>query len=224
MDLTDFNCNYLNKVLENISKELKSVLLLGDFNVDLLNYNEHKQTNEFLDSLASNSFIPLILQPTTITSHSNTLIDNIFSNAFDPDIISGNLTATIDHLSQFSIIPNMFGNISGNKSNIYERDWSKFDQENFILDNFSVDWEDLLKTDELNADNSTRMYLDKINMLLDTYAPLKRTNKYKMKFKSKPWITLGLQKSISVKNKLLKNFINKKDPVQKRNFILTKKI
>ena len=32
-------------------------------------------------------------------------------------------------------------------------------------------------------------------MLLDTYAPPKRTNKYKLKFKSKPWITLGLQKS-----------------------------
>ena len=39
-----------------------------------------------------------------------------------------------------------------------------------------------------------------------------------MKFKSKPWITLGLQKSISVKNKLLKNFINKKDPVLKEEF------
>ena len=89
----------------------------------------------------------------------------------------------------------MFGNVSGNKSNIYERDWSKFDQEIFILDYFSVDWEDLLKTDELNDDNSTRMYLGKINMLLDTYAPLKRVNKYKMKFKSKPWTTLGLQKS-----------------------------
>ena len=112
----------------------------------------------------------------------------------------------------------MFGNISGNKSNIYERDWSKLDQENFILDYFSVDWEDLLKTDELNADNSTRMYLDKINMLLDTYAPLKRVNKYKMRFKSKPWITLGLQKLISVKNKLLKNFINKKDPILKEEF------
>ena len=61
----------------------------------------------------------------------------------------------------------MFGNIPGNKSNIYERDWSKFDQENFILDYFSVDWEDLLKIDEINADNSTKIYLDKINMLLD---------------------------------------------------------
>ena len=78
----------LNKLLENISKEKKSIFLLGDFNVNLLNYNEHNQINEFLDSLASNSFIPLVLQPTRITSHSNTL----FSNVIDPDIISGNLT------------------------------------------------------------------------------------------------------------------------------------
>ena len=123
MGLTDFNCNYLNKLLKNISKEQKPISLLGDFNVNLLNYNEHNSTNQFLDSLASNSFISLILQPTRITSHSNTLIDNIISNIIDPDIISGNLTATIsDHLPQLAIIPNMFGNILGNKSNIYERD------------------------------------------------------------------------------------------------------
>ena len=36
-----------------------------------------------------------------------------------------------------------------------------------------------------------------------------------MKFTSKPWITLGLQKSMSVKNKLLTNFIKKKDPTIK---------
>ena len=48
--------------------------------------------------------------------------------------------------------------------------------------------------------------------------PLKKINKYKLKFKSKPWITLGLQKSISVKNKLLANFINKKDPILKEEF------
>ena len=219
MDLTDFNCNYLHKLLENISKKQKSVFLLGDFNVYLLNYNEHNQTNEFLDSLASNSFIPLILQPSRVTSHSNTLIDNIFSNFIDPDKIYGNLTATIsDRLPQFSIIPNIFGNISGKKSNIYEQDWSNFDGENFILDYFSVDWEDLLKTDERNTDNSTTMYLDKINILLDTYASLKRTNKYNMKSKSKPWITLGLQKSISVKNKLVKNFLNKRDPILTEEF------
>ena len=59
------------------------------------------------------------------------------------------------------------------------------------------------------------MHLDKINKLLDTYTALKIINKYKLKFKSKPWITLGLQKSISVKNKVPTNFINKKDTILK---------
>ena len=112
MDLTNFNCNYLNKLLENISKEQKSFFLLGVFNVNFLNYHEHNQTNEFLGSLASNSFVLLILQPTRITSHSDTLIDDIYSSVIDPDIISSNLTATIlDYLPQFAIISNMFGNI-----------------------------------------------------------------------------------------------------------------
>ena len=38
------------------------------------------------------------------------------------------------------------------------------------------------------------------------------------KLKSKPWITPGLQKSMFVKNKLLTNFINKKDPILKEEF------
>ena len=58
----------------------------------------------------------------------------------------------------------------------------KFDRENVILDCFSVDWKDLSKINDLNADNSTKMFLDKINMLLDTSAHLKRVNKYQLKF------------------------------------------
>ena len=63
MDLNYSNTNYLNNLLDKVSKEQKSVFLLGDFNVNLLNYNDHNPTNEFLDSLASNSFVPYILQP-----------------------------------------------------------------------------------------------------------------------------------------------------------------
>ena len=80
----------------------------------------------------------------------------------------------------------MFGNNSGKKSNIYERGWCKFDRENFVLDYFSVNWEDLFKIDELNAYNSTKMFSDKTNLFLGTYAPLKIINRYKSKCKSKP--------------------------------------
>ena len=77
----------------------------------------------------------------------------------------------------------MSDSTASNKSNIYERDLNKFDKENFILDYFSIDWEDLLKIDELNVDNSTQMYLKQSNILLDTYAP-EKINKYKLRLKS----------------------------------------
>lgn len=48
-------------------------------------------------------------------------------------------------------------------------------------------------------------------MLLDTYAPHKRIDKYMLQPKSKPQITLGLQKIFSY-NKLLIKFIIKKNP------------
>lgn len=84
MVVTDFNINYLNNHFDKISKEQKSVFLLGDFNVKLLNFDNHKHTNEFLDSLVSSSFIPYIFQPTWVTSHSRTLIDNILSIIIPP--------------------------------------------------------------------------------------------------------------------------------------------
>ena len=117
-------------------KYLENKNLIGDFNVNLLNYNNHNPTNEFLDSLASNSFVPYILQPTRLTSHSKTLIDNIFSNIISPEAISGNLTLTVsDHLPQFMIVPNV-SMAKCNKANIFERDWSNFDKKTLFLITF----------------------------------------------------------------------------------------
>ena len=61
MALEEFNNNYLNTLLDKISKENKSIFLLGDFNVDLLKYDKHAPTNEFLNSLSSHMFLPHIV-------------------------------------------------------------------------------------------------------------------------------------------------------------------
>ena len=77
------------------------------------------------------------MQPTRITDHSETLINNIFSNVTTVDAISGNLTATIsDHLPQIMIVPNVFANPTSNRSDIYERDRSNFYKVNFYLATF----------------------------------------------------------------------------------------
>ena len=150
--------------------------LQGDFKVNLLNYNNHNPTDEFLDSLASNLFNQYILQPTLLTSQSKTLIDNMFSNIISAEAISRNSTSTIsDHLPQFMIVPNVFSNPPSNKANIFERDWSNFDQENFILDYFSIDWNVALKLDEQNVNYLTASFLNKINSLLSNYASLKKS-------------------------------------------------
>ena len=134
-------------------------------------------------------------------------------------MVSGNITATIsDHLPQFLFVSNVFSNPSCQKSNIYERDWSKFFQQNFVLDHFDKDWSDVLQFDQKDVNLSNNSFLDNMNSILDEHAPLKRVNKYKLKFKSKPWIIPAIQKSISVKNNLIKKFIISKDPQAKDIF------
>ena len=46
MDVTDLNENFLNSLLKKINQEQK-VLVLGDFNIDLMDYNEHKPKLNF---------------------------------------------------------------------------------------------------------------------------------------------------------------------------------
>ena len=96
----------------------------------------------------------------------------MFSNLIPPEAISGYLTSAISHLPQFMIVPNVFCNSPSNKANIFEKDWSNFNQENFILDYVSIDWNVALKLDEENADYSTESFLNKINSLLSNHAPL----------------------------------------------------
>ena len=73
-----------------------------------------------------------------------------------------------------------------------------------------MDWNETLKIEEQKFNYSTEIFLNKINELLDNFAPFEKTNKYKLKLKSKPWITPGLKKSVSVKSKFLSDLIQKK--------------
>ena len=76
---------------------------MGDFNLNLINYQSHNLTGEFLDMMYFNTFFPLITRPTRITSHSATLIDNRFQNSLETNLLSSLLFTDIsDHL------PNLF--------------------------------------------------------------------------------------------------------------------
>ena len=140
-----------------------------------------------------------ILHPTRITALSKNLSDNIFSNHRSKEAISGNLTYTIfDHLRQFLIKSSIFSDSSSSKSNIYERSWSNFNKEEFILDCFEKDWDLILNEEKNDVNHSCENFLLNINGLLDKHAPFEIVRKYQLKLKTKPWITKAIHKSILV--------------------------
>ena len=96
----------LNSMLQRMSGENKTLYTMGDFNMNLLNYENHHPTNNFLETLYSYSLTPLITKPTRITENTATLIDNIFTNnsLSGRRHLSGILYTDIsDHLPVFCI-------------------------------------------------------------------------------------------------------------------------
>ena len=133
MDICTFNDHYLNQLLDNLSKETNKTV--GDFNIDLLNFDTSEYVSTFLDDLASNSLQPQILLPTRISNNSKTLIDNIFCNipnTLVKSAMSGNISSSIsDHLPQFFILPEFFSKSPPTKYNIISHDWEKFNNQSF---------------------------------------------------------------------------------------------
>ena len=89
-----------NNLLSKISKDNKLCYILSNTNLNLINHQCHQSTSEFLDLLYSNMFYPLITRPTRITSHTATLIDNIFTNNLNNNAFNGlcSLTSQITFL------------------------------------------------------------------------------------------------------------------------------
>ena len=79
MALADFTQNFIKPLLDKSSFENNNIILLGDFNIDLLRYGNDNQIRIFLDRMYSSSLSPQITIPTSKTPRSKTLIDNIFS-------------------------------------------------------------------------------------------------------------------------------------------------
>ena len=147
MDISDFNKYYLSSLIETLSLENKKIVLLGDFNVDLLKYDNNNDVSNFLDTMHCNLLLPHITSPTRITAKSSTLIDNIFSNFFESSLISGNIvTALSDHHAQFLVIANQ-ANIHFEKPHYLFRDFSQIEKNKTAIKNQleSIDWNRVLR-------------------------------------------------------------------------------
>ena len=83
------------------------------------------------------------------------------------------------------------------------RDYSHFNEQNFISDLLLVDWSIILTKHSANPKKAFSSFYNKLDKLVNKHAPFKSLSKRKVRQFSKPWLSKGLIKSIKVKNALL---------------------
>ena len=127
--------------------------------------------------------------------------------------MSGNISSSIsDHLPQFFILPEFFSNSPPlAKYNIISHDQEKFNSQSFLEDFEKINWNQVLQLNQDNVKITFKTYLNTVNTLINSHAPLKKLNKKQRKFQQKPWITKGIQNAIEQKNRLLKKYIKSGD-------------
>ena len=112
----------MSDLLQKNSKEDKTIMLMGDFNINLLKYDTNADSTALLDSMYTNFFLPYITTATRVTTHSKTLTDNIFSNNIEDGLISGNIISTIsDHFAQLLLHNDI--KINKSKPNLFRQNF-----------------------------------------------------------------------------------------------------
>ena len=67
---SDFTNNYITLLSDKLSNENKDIMIMGDFSINLITYNDN-ETGNFLDTNFSQSFLLSITTPTRTTPTKN---------------------------------------------------------------------------------------------------------------------------------------------------------
>ena len=204
-DVNEF-CQSINRIIEpNRSYE---IVLLGDFNICLLQDNCHKHNLQI--TMQANSLFPTILTPTRVASvlrdgnfiTTKTLIDNIFLNSQN-QFKSGTIEASItDHYPIFTSLTDCKIPQPNDEPIIEYRLIN-----DATLRKFKYALENNTELNELYQENigqtAFSKFLNIFNKLYDHYFPIKQL-KLTRKGVHKPWISLSLITRMKIKDNLFK--------------------
>ena len=211
--------NFMNALaipMETIVNEKKECILLGDFNIDLLN-KISSDTANFVDTLSTYSLSPLIFKATRVTQQSSTLLDNIFTNNLEQIIQSGIFICDIsDHFPVFAFI-----NLDLCNTHINELYYSKrtFEEDavlKFCVSLQEVEWCYLESI--VNTNDRFIAFMDMFTSIFAKCFPLQKIKSKKKTKKYKPWFNFSLKKMCKKKYILLRKFLKNSTPVRETNY------
>ena len=195
----------LESVLNEGSMTNKSVIVLGDFNIDLVGENNENDRNLLMNLMYSFHFIPVISKPTRFSgnfSQTSTLIDHIWMNKLTNYTSGVILTDVSDHCPIFLMLP---VNLPHSVPKIRQefRDESETNM-NKLKDALLVfDWHLI---DSNNVNDRVLKFLNVFYNLYSKNCPLK------IKYVSgrkvlNPWMSPGLSELIKCKSQYYKLYL-----------------
>ena len=198
----------ITKMLHEVKNKRKNIILCGDFNINLLNYNFHSGTKEFVDELFSYGLYPVINKPSRITEDSATLIDNFFVNTHDCIVKSGLLINDIsDHLPIFIKLEGMHMEYTHVARCKYTRMIGAKNVDAFCGYLSKQNWDVLYNCNDVNVsyDYFVKIFCE----LYNKSCPLSKTTR--KSGNTKPWLTRSLLNACNKKNRLYKEFVKTKN-------------
>ena len=214
----EFNAE-IEKVLTVISKKGNNIVLLGDFNIDLLKANEHSETDSFYNCMAAHYLLPTITRPTRITAYSSTLIDNIFTNAWtkivDSMIVASDISDHLPIVVRFNTEILRGVDHSNKDHRIINEERKKL----FDKSLSEIDWSMVSDACESgSADRAYELFLGKYKDAYDNaFLLVKKNVNIKVRYKQ-PWMTKGLLKSSKKKSLLYLRYLKNPTPANKTKF------
>ena len=203
---------HFKDVFSKNGKNLKNILLAGDFKISILDFKTNKKVQDFLNLIFCYNMVSLTNKPTRVTRHSVNTIDHIITNSvedhndFKSAIIKNDLSdhfpiviaIKINETTQRPVVKSTY------KRSYYEKSIDKFKN---IPHNRN--WDDTKKI----ADTK-KAYKYFLNIFIDIYSISFQKSEVKVKFKSHQisWITKGIAKSSKKKLRLYEKFLKNRTP------------
>lgn len=206
-----YNANLWQAFIDNFSRSVRKLdknhrelVVVGDYNIDLLKVNSCKMSAAFFESICSLGLLPRFTHPTRIARSSQTLIDNALCRLSCElnNIPGGILTNQFSDHQPYFIILESFHQQKGTSTNCYTRKMSNANFEKFrsCLSNFSNFFDNY---DTCNANEKYDLLHNKLQQHFNESFPIARSKFNKYKDKKNPWMTCDLLSMIKKRDKIL---------------------
>src|SRR5271155_2384580 len=208
-DVALFNthiCDLLSIITARYKKKI--IMLMGDFNINLLISDLCPDSSDFLNTMNTFSLSPVISLPTRVTNTSSTLLDNFFVSV--PYCRGSSAAIYSDISDHYPIVLNLDATTGAVKHKIAAKGKKRiYDEEHIQLFCNALaleDWSTVysLLSQNVDLDLPYDSFTNTFEQLFNKYFPYRPIVSHTKRSPRKEWLTVGLAKCCYKKNKLFK--------------------